>query len=294
MGIPAPVIVAEQVAHTALGGSNSGICGDPSHTYGFHLAANEVGPSDYSRWRDPNGSDGPYVNWSYCCAGDFRHGGNTILRAKHRDVLARLMRGELPMICEFIGKPWADQPVYYWARWNGVETLQRYNGAGHDLWSHISWYRSKVDQPAHLWTTPPSMQENEMFRLKGSNGTFLVTGTVSIVGKPIALGPLSAAANADFDAAGFELRTVNYVNPEFYTGHPLGGNLPSLSAADLAEIRKVIAAELAKLTVPPAQIDDATIDKIASTTLAAMPLHVRSRPEAVKVSYEGSNLAEDS
>lgn len=152
MGIPAPVIVAEQADHTALGGGNSGICGNALHTYGFHLDANSVGPDDYSRWRDPNGSDGPYVNWNYCCAGDFRHGGNPTLRAMHRDVLARLMRGELPMICEFIGQPWADQPVYYWARWNGVTNLQRYNGAGHDLWSHISWYRSTVNQRAFLWT----------------------------------------------------------------------------------------------------------------------------------------------
>lgn len=149
-----PVIIAEQADWVALGGQNWGIAGDPTtHFYGFHLGANEIPSSDYSRWRDPNGSDGPYVDWRYACAGDFAHMNNESLRARHRDVLARLMQGEFPMICEFIGKPWADQPVYYWARWNGVTYLERYTGVGHDTWSHISWYRSMVDQRAHLWTS---------------------------------------------------------------------------------------------------------------------------------------------
>jgi hypothetical protein len=158
MGIAAPVIVKEMQDWTALGGGNSGIVGDAAHSYGFHVAANELPSTDYSRTNDPNGSDGPYVNWSYSCAGDFDHKNNESLRSMHRNVLARLMRGELPMICEFIGKPWTDQPVYYWARWNGVTSLQRYTGAGHDHWSHISWYRSRVDQRAYLWTSlqPPA------------------------------------------------------------------------------------------------------------------------------------------
>lgn len=159
MGVAAPVIQTEMNEWVALGGGNSGIVGNSAHTYGFHVAADELPVDDYSRRRDPNGSDGPYINWDYACAGDFSHKNDENLRAMHRAVLARLMRGELPMICEFIGKPWADQPVYYWARWNGVGTLQRYTGSGHDHWSHISWYRSMVDQRARLWvpqtTTPP-------------------------------------------------------------------------------------------------------------------------------------------
>jgi hypothetical protein len=154
MGVPAPVVVAEMAEWVGLGGGNSGIVGDAAHSFGFHDAANELPASDYSRTRDPNGPYGPYVNFSYACAGDFSHGNDETLRAMHRTVLARLMRGELPMICEFIGQPWADQPVYYWARWNGDAVLQRYTGQGHDHWSHISWYRSRVDQRAHLWTTP--------------------------------------------------------------------------------------------------------------------------------------------
>lgn len=157
----APVILSEMDDWVALGGGNSGIVGDAAHTYGFHCAASDLPTSDYSRTRDPNGAYGPFIDWSYACAGDFSHANNPVLRAYHVDVLRRLMAGEMPMVCEFIGKPWADQPVLYWARWNGIDTLQQYTGAGHDTWSHISWYRSQVDQRANLWSdqTMPSAED---------------------------------------------------------------------------------------------------------------------------------------
>lgn len=158
MGIAAPVIVEEMREWVNLGGGNSGIVGDAGHSFGFHVAASELPASDYSRVQDPAGAYGPYVNWAYACAGDFHHGNDERLRIKQREVLHRLMRGELPMICEFIGQPYADQPVLYWARWNGNQTIQRYNGQGHDTWSHISWYRSRVDQRAYLWTGAPTPQ----------------------------------------------------------------------------------------------------------------------------------------
>ena len=163
----------------ALGGGNSGIVGDPAHTYGFHLGANAVPSSDYSRWRDPNGSDGPYVDWDYACAGDFSHGNNSSLRAYHVDVLNRLMAGQFPMICEFIGKPWADKPVYYWARWNGVGTLQKYTGSGHDTWSHISWYRSKVDQRAYLWTQGATVSDSQAVQATNVRNEALATGALT-------------------------------------------------------------------------------------------------------------------
>lgn len=155
MGTAAPVILEEMADWVALGGGNSGIVGNADHTYGFHVAADELPEDDYSRTRDPNGAYGPYVDWDFACAGDFSHNNVEALRTRHREVLARLMRGEMPMICEFIGQPWADQPVMYWARWNGIGNLQQYTGAGHDSWSHISWYRSMVDQRAYLWKPAP-------------------------------------------------------------------------------------------------------------------------------------------
>lgn len=147
----ASAINAEMKDWIKLGGGNSGCCGNAAHTYGFHRPANEIPVTDYSRRRE---SARP-VNMNWACAGDFGHSGRSTLRALHATVLTRLMRGELPMICEFIGQPWADKPVYYWARWNGVKTLQRYTGDGHDTWSHISWWRSRADQRAYLYVPAP-------------------------------------------------------------------------------------------------------------------------------------------
>ncbi len=149
-----PAIDAEMDDWVALGGGNSGCCGNQAHTYGFHLAGGNVPTTDYSRSHEP----GRPANMAWACAGDFAHRGNAALRARHAEVLARLMRGELPMICEFIGQPWPSLPVYYWARWNGVTKLSRYTGSGHDMWSHISWWRSRAGERAYLWTpttTPP-------------------------------------------------------------------------------------------------------------------------------------------
>jgi hypothetical protein len=146
----APVIAAEMRDWVALGGGNSGCCGNAAHTYGFHCAANRVPASDYSRRRDPAGANG-VVNWNYACAGDFSHGGKAHLRARHAQLLARLEANDpaLSMICEFIGQPFANKPVYYWFRGDG---LKKYTGSGHTHWSHIAWWRSRVNQRANLWT----------------------------------------------------------------------------------------------------------------------------------------------
>lgn len=176
--VAAPVIQSEMSDWVALGGGNSGIVGDQNHDYGFHVAANLLPSSDYSRWRDPNGSDGPYVDWDYCCAGDFSHKNDPRLREMHVDVLSDLMDGKYPMICEFIGKPWPDRPVYYWARWNGIETLQKYTGQGHDHWSHISWYRSRADERANLWTGGDMPETEEIV-----NGVWHMDGKPAIANK---------------------------------------------------------------------------------------------------------------
>ncbi len=148
----APPIDAEMADWIALGGGNSGCCGNNAHVYGFHRAANQVPATDYSRRRDPNGPNHP-AHWDYACAGDFAHRGDPGLRARHARVLARLMNDDPAfwMICEFIGQPWPGKPVYYWARWDGVRTLQRYTGVGHTTWSHISWWRSHANVRPYLW-----------------------------------------------------------------------------------------------------------------------------------------------
>lgn len=146
----ASAITAEMKDWVALGGGNSGCCGNNLHTYGFHREASSVPVTDYSRKHE---AAKPY-NMSWASAGDFGHGGKAALRAKHAALLARLMAGDpsLHMICEYIGQPWSGKPVYYWARWNGITTLSRYTGSGHDTWSHVSWWRSKANLRANLWT----------------------------------------------------------------------------------------------------------------------------------------------
>ena len=149
--VASPIIKEEMAEWTALGGTNSGILGayDGSHPTGFHRAGFEVPTSDYSRSHEP----GRPFDMSWACAGDFSHDRNPGLRARHATLLGRLMADDpgLKMICEFIGQPWADRPVYYWARWNGVKTLKKYTGKGHDHWSHISWWRSRANERAYLW-----------------------------------------------------------------------------------------------------------------------------------------------
>lgn len=137
-------------AWVALGGGNSGCCGNSAHTYGFHRAGGEVPVSDYSRSHEP----GRPFNMNWACAGDFGHNRKPALMAHHTRLIARLLANDpkLSMICEFIGKPFADRPVYYWARWNGTGTLKKYTGSGHDTWSHISWWRSRANERAYLWT----------------------------------------------------------------------------------------------------------------------------------------------
>lgn len=152
--IGCPLHEREMKVWTGLGGGNSGIIGNSLHVYGFHRGASYVKATDYSRTHDPKGADGPYPNWGWCCAGDYHHGFAPTLMARHAVLLTRLMDDDpvLADICEMITKPWADKPVLYWARWDGVRNLKIYTGQGHDTWSHISVYRSRGNSSAQLWT----------------------------------------------------------------------------------------------------------------------------------------------
>lgn len=144
----APTLDAEMDIWVSLGGGNSGCCGDANHTYGYHCPAHKVSVRDYSRRNDP----GVPFNMNWACAADFSHRNNPELRARHLTVLTRLMRGELPTVEEFIGKPWADRPVVYWYRYDGINKLKNYTGPGHDHWSHIGIRRSRAYEPLGLWT----------------------------------------------------------------------------------------------------------------------------------------------
>ena len=145
----APGMDAALDAWVALGGQNWGCCGDRNHHTGFHMAAFAIPVTDYSRRHEP----GKPFNMAWACAIDAAHRKDPRLMAVHAQLLARLMADDpsLSMICEFIGKPWADRPVYYWARWNGITTLKKYTGVGHDTWSHISVWRSRANEYPQLW-----------------------------------------------------------------------------------------------------------------------------------------------
>lgn len=165
-----PAIAAEMSEWLDLGGENSGCVGNQAHDRGFHRGASFVPETDYSRRRDPNGADGPFSNWSWSCAGDFRHAGNPALRNLHRLVLAQLMAGGFPMICEMIVQPDPTGPVMYWARWEGVGRLREYTGVGHDLWSHLSWTRSRADERPYLWRQAVAITEADVKKFFSTDG----------------------------------------------------------------------------------------------------------------------------
>lgn len=175
MATEAPPIRQAMNEWIALGGRSSGILANlDTHDSGFHLSVKQLrslgkGLSDYSVRHDPNGPDGPFMNDDYACAGDFWHGGNEQLRAKHREVFERLRDNDpsLSMICEAIGQPYADQPVKYWARWRGFGNLSNYTGSGHGTWSHFSWYRSRANQRAALWTSVSGSDEGDEMSILG-------------------------------------------------------------------------------------------------------------------------------
>jgi hypothetical protein len=230
----APVISAEMSVWVARGGANSGCVGNLVHPTGFHRGAAHVPSTDYSRQRDPAGPNG-FVNGQWSCAGDFRHGGTAALRAMHRVVLAGLMAGKFPMICEMIVQPWPGQPVMYWARWNGAETLRRYTGVGHDLWSHISWTRSRADERANLWSP--------------------AVATLDAADKAYLTGPFAQAIVKELLAAQVKAtgRDVQTVLSDLFSGEQSPGSLvaptqKTIRQQQLARLEQALAASASRET----------------------------------------------
>jgi hypothetical protein len=137
----APGLLAEKPRLELLGGDWLGCCGDPNHTYGFHLPSCACAPDDYSLRYGPG-------NPAWACAGDFGMGWRG-----SREWLARLVQAVrtdpmyLPVV-EIIGSLDGTQ-VLYWCRWNGWKT-ESYTGAGHDTWTHISYNRELAGKDLNL------------------------------------------------------------------------------------------------------------------------------------------------
>jgi GH25 family lysozyme M1 (1,4-beta-N-acetylmuramidase) len=254
----APVIQAEMSDWVALGGSSSGCVGDAKHGTGFHRGANFVPATDYSRRRDPNGGDGPFTNWNWACAGDFRHGGNAALRARHKAVLALLRKGAFPMICEMIVQPDADKPVMYWARWEGAANLREYTGSGHDMWSHISWYRSRADERPHLWKdVPVAVTDAEIAKIAQATVSKLYADMktpASGIATQIAASEARVAAKVATLVAAAQAAIVKAVG----------------AADDDATVIAAVRAELAKVTAQIAAGDKGDADRDAAIVSAVL------------------------
>lgn len=130
---PAPALVIEAAEGVKRGWLSSGIVGNTLHKYGFHVCYPAAG--DYSL-------EGQ-LNKRICecaCAYDMqtRNAGSRLYVAS---VFERIREGEIESTtAEFIGSP-NGTDVYYW-NWKQGRTIQRYRGAGHDLWCHRACFRS--------------------------------------------------------------------------------------------------------------------------------------------------------
>lgn len=242
--VAAPTIAAEMADWIRLGGRSLGIVGDPGHTYGFHRGAAYVPATDYSRRRDPQGADGPYSSWEWACAGDYAHDGKPALRERHRQLLARLLARDpaLAMVCEFIGQPIAGQPVMYWSPWSG---LMEYTGAGHDVWSHISSWRSMANQRPHLWIPSPQQRRPQMILARHGGTTWRCDGNTRSEG-------LTVEAMKTLEASGVPVVAFPTAAQLLAGSGPVVG--PPASAADVAALAtqvQALAEQVAELASRP-------------------------------------------
>lgn len=131
--VAAPGLVLEAAAGKARGWLSSGICPDPNHKYGYHMA--NPRPGDYSLRGPLNRPVG-----SHCCAWDMqtRTAG---ARRYVRSLFDRIETGAIePSTAELIGS-WDGVNVWYWV-WDRGHRVERYRGAGHDTWCHRAVFRS--------------------------------------------------------------------------------------------------------------------------------------------------------
>jgi hypothetical protein len=133
----APALRREHLRLENIGGDFLGICGDPNHTYGYHLPAALLPASDYSM---EGAANIPVCDW-HPAAIDI--GMNwPASRDWLRWLIEQIQADTIQGIAEVIGS-YDGVNVRYWsdsAGWStdGIE----YTGSGHDSWTHVSVYRS--------------------------------------------------------------------------------------------------------------------------------------------------------
>src|SRR5262245_54895416 len=143
-----PALTLEIARLRALGGTFLGICGDTSHTYGFHLPSCKLPSTDYSlRY----GRGNPLYAAAFDAGMDFPG-----CRQWLAWIVAEATAGRKPGLVEIIGKL-DGHPVLYWAKWQGWRA-QTYTGADHATHTHLGFDRTALAaaKDLHLFTwTPP-------------------------------------------------------------------------------------------------------------------------------------------
>lgn len=134
---PAPALAMERTRLAAIGGSFLGICGDASHTYGYHVPAARLPSTDYSM---RGAANIPVCEW-HGCAIDI--GMNwPASRSWLRWLIQAIREDRITGIAEVIGS-YDGVNVRYWSDSSGWSTDgMAYTGSGHDSWTHVSIYRS--------------------------------------------------------------------------------------------------------------------------------------------------------
>jgi len=134
---PAPALQIERDRLATIGGSFLGICGDASHTYGYHVPAALLPSSDYSL---QGAANAPVCGW-HGCAIDIGMDW-PVSRTWLRWLIQAIREDRITGIAEVIGS-YDGSNVRYWSDGSGWGTDgQPYSGSGHDTWTHVAIYRS--------------------------------------------------------------------------------------------------------------------------------------------------------
>lgn len=137
--LPAPGLLIEKQRLATLGGAFLGIVGDERHSFGYHLCDPPTG--DYSTLGPENNPVGPYscaldagMNWAAS-------------RPWLQWLIKEIREDKITGISEVIGS-FDGKNVRYWSDGSGWQQEGvKYQGEGHDTWTHVAIYRStaKVD-----------------------------------------------------------------------------------------------------------------------------------------------------
>ena len=147
---PPPALELEHDRLVALGGSFLGICGDASHTYGYHVPAAVLPASDYSM---RGAANVPACAW-HAAAIDIGMDWPAS-REWLRWLIAEIRADRIRGIAEVIGS-YDGVAARYWSDDSGWSTDGvAYTGSGHITHTHVAIYRSTALEDHHVldgWT----------------------------------------------------------------------------------------------------------------------------------------------